>query len=112
MPPLIIPRQKIKFDNINIFTDFSPSRQGSSNSSKMLYVGVEALDGKPLVLDKNPTDVVGIVFALAGAILSAWITILARQLNTVNFCVQLIWGSVGGLIISILALLSNNSLQG
>ena len=78
----------------------------------MLYVDVETLDVDAKVLDKNPTDVVGIVFALAGAILSAWITILARQLNTVNFCVQLIWGSVGGVIISIVALLSNNSLQG
>ena len=78
----------------------------------MFYVGVETLDVATEVSDKKPTDVIGIVFALAGAILSAWITILARQLNTVNFCVQLIWGSVGGVIISTVALVSNNSLQG
>ena len=76
----------------------------------MLYVGTLELAND--VSNKNPTDVIGIVFALAGAILSAWITILARQLNTVNFCVQLIWGSVGGVVISTVAVVSNNSLQG
>ena len=79
----------------------------------MLYVDVETLDVDAKVLDKNPTDVIGIVFALAGAIISAWITILARQLNTVNFSVQLFWGSVGGVVISTVALLVNHhSVQG
>lgn len=76
----------------------------------MFYFDVETLDVNH---DKNPTDVIGIVFALAGAIISAWITILARQLNTVNFSVQLFWGSVGGVVISTVALLVNHhSVQG
>ena len=78
----------------------------------MFYAGVETLDVDDEVSDKNPADVIGIVCALVGAVLSAWITILARQLNTVNFCVQLIWGSVGGVIISTVALVSTNSMQG
>ena len=76
----------------------------------MFYADVDTLEAE--VADKNPTDVIGIVFALAGAIVSAWITILARQLNTVNFCVQLFWGSVGGVVISTAALVSNTSVQG
>ena len=78
----------------------------------MFYAGLETRDVDAEVSDKNPADVIGIVCALAGAVLSAWITILARQLNTVNFSVQLIWGSVGGVIISLVALVSTNSIQG
>ena len=73
----------------------------------MFYLDVDTLDH-----DKSPTDLIGILFALAGAIFSAWITILARQLNTVNFCVQLFWGSVGGVVISAAALVSTNSDEG
>ena len=78
----------------------------------MFYVGAETLEVEDELSEKNPTDVIGILCALVGAILSAWITILARQLNTVNFSVQLIWGSVGGVIISLLALVFSNSVQG
>ena len=99
--------------SISLFVDSSSSSPlGPSNSSTLFYDGVESLEVDDKVSEKNPTDVIGILCALAGAILSAWITILARQLNTVNFCVQLIWGSVGGVTLSIVALLSSNSVPG
>ena len=74
----------------------------TTSSSQMLYVAVS----------HRSTDFIGIGFALAGSIFSSWITILSRQLNTVHFSVQLIWGSIGGVLISVVALLSDNSVPG
>ena len=57
-----------KFYNLSLssFLDSppSPSPQGG-NSSKMFYLDVDTLDH-----DKSPTDLIGILFALAGAIFS------------------------------------------
>jgi len=54
-------------------------------------------------------DYLGIIFALAGSALSAWVTIIAnylcRQLRHVHFSIQVFWFSLGGEIISLLGML-------
>jgi len=50
-------------------------------------------------------DYLGIMFALAGSALSAWVTIIARQLRHVHFSIQVFWFSLGGEIISLLGML-------
>ena len=51
---------------------------------------------------KTNADVLGVVFALTGAVLSAWVTILARQVNHIHFSVQILWFSLSGVITSLL----------
>jgi len=60
--------------------------------------------GQHLVEKKTNADVLGVVFALTGAILSAWVTILARQVNHVHFSVQVLWSSLSGMTISLMGM--------
>jgi len=56
-------------------------------------------------LEQKPSvDILGIVFALTGSALSAWVTIIARQLSHIHFSVQVFWFSLGGEIISLLGM--------
>merc|ERR1719369_2010852 len=54
--------------------------------------------------EKSSTDVLGIVFALGSSMLSAWVTILARQVNHIHYSVQVFWGAVGGVTISVIGM--------
>ena len=51
---------------------------------------------------KTNADVLGVVFALTGAVLSAWVTILVRQVNHIHFSVQILWFYLSGVITSLL----------
>jgi len=55
---------------------------------------------------KKSADPLGIAFALTGALLSAWIAILARQISHIHFSVQVFWFSIGGLAVSLVGMLS------
>ena len=49
---------------------------------------------------KNSTDVLGVILTLAGAILSALVTITVKQISHLPLAVQLFWFALGSLTIS------------
>merc|ERR1719195_1351324 len=51
------------------------------------------------------TDILGIVFALAGAVISALVTILLRQVSHLHFSIQVFWFSIGGMMVSLAGML-------
>lgn len=53
---------------------------------------------------KEPYDLVGLGFALAVPIISAWIAIITREARHVHYSVLVFWFAVGGLIISIIGM--------
>ena len=58
---------------------------------------------------KQPYDMVGLGFALAVPFLSAWVSIITRELRHIHYSVLVFWFAVGGLIISIIGILCLDS---
>ena len=50
---------------------------------------------------KAPYDLVGLGFALAVPLLSAWVSIITRELRHLHYSVLVFWFAVGGLAISV-----------
>ena len=57
------------------------------------------------ITQKKTTDLLGIVLALIGAILSALITILVRQISHLPLAVQMFWFAIGGLVVATIGML-------
>jgi len=53
---------------------------------------------------KEPYDLIGLGFALAVPILSAWIAIITREARHVHYSVLVFWFAVGGLFISVIGI--------
>jgi len=72
----------------------------------VVVVGINGTEaGHATNTEEQGIDYLGIMFALAGSALSAWVTIIARQLRHVHFSVQVFWFSLGGEVISLLGML-------
>ena len=62
----------------SLFSDTSQPDIAATNITNNIFINNITTDTTENNLMKKQTDVVGIVLALTGAILSAWITILVR----------------------------------
>ena len=88
---------------------FPDTKDYSHNTTDNKGVSENFHEANPDCKVKEPYDMVGLGFALAVPFLSAWMSIITRELRHIHYSVLVFWFAIGGLVTSSLGILCLDS---